>query len=114
MTTKIVPGEVNAAIFSERDRIESILKAGKHNPEMATELALKTNLDVETAKRLLAKAPAANPYTAAMDREGVVGLNAATADFSAPDPKEARKAEIAASMAGFNASQGYATKKAAG
>lgn len=81
---------------------------------MATELALRTSLDVETARSILKTAPAANPYTAAMDREGVVHLNAATADFSPTDPKEARKAEIAESMASFNATQGYTPKKAAG
>jgi hypothetical protein len=105
MTKTEVSGDVNAAVLSERLRVSSILESaeGKRNPAMATELALRTNLDVETARGLLAKAPAANPYTAAMEREGVVNLNAATADFSAPDPKEARKAEIAASMKAFNA-----------
>lgn len=114
MSKTEVPGDVNAAILGERLRVSAILEAGKHNPAMATELALRTSLDVETARSLLAKAPAANPYTAAMDREGVVNLNAATADFSAPDAKEARKKELAESMTNFNATKGYTPKKAAG
>jgi hypothetical protein len=102
--TKPVTGEVNAALFNERNRISEILESpeGKRNPEMAATLALRTSLDVDTARDLLAKAPAANPYLAAMDREGVVGLNSATADFSAPDPKAAREQEIKENMALFN------------
>lgn len=116
MTTKPVAGDLNAAVLSERLRISQITESpeGKRNPAMATELALRTSLDVETARSLLAKAPAANPYTAAMDREGIVNLNAATADFSTPDPKEARKKELAESVASFNAERGYTPKKAAG
>ena len=116
MTKTEVTDSVNSAVLSERLRVSAILESaeGKRNPAMATELALRTNLDVDTARSLLAKAPAANPYTAAMDREGVVNLNAATADFSAPDPKEARKKELAESMASFNAGRGYKSVKAAG
>lgn len=116
MTTKPVAGDLNAAVLSERLRVSSILESaeGKRNPAMATELALRTSLDVETARSILKTAPAANPYTAAMDREGAVNLNAATADFSAPDAKEARKKELAESVASFNAERGYTSKKAAG
>ena len=107
-----VSGDVNAAILSERLRVSAILESaeGKRNPQMANELALRTNLDVDTARGILAKAPAANPYVAAMEREGAVNLSAATADFSPADPREARKAEIATSMAHFNAEQGYRKK----
>ena len=49
----------------------------------------------------------ANPYLAAMDREGPVNLQAATIDVT-NDPKAARKAEIAESMKGFNAANGPA------
>ena len=114
MSKTEVPGGVNAAVLSERLRVSAILESaeGKRNPAMATELALRTSLDVETARGILKTAPAANPYTAAMDREGVVNLNAATTDFSAPDPKEARKKELAESVASFNAERGYTPKKA--
>lgn len=107
MTTKPVPGDINAAVLSERLRVSSILESaeGKRNPAMATELALRTSLDVETARGLLATAPAANPYLAAMDREGAVNLNAAAADFSAADPKAARLQEIKENMAHFNAAR---------
>jgi hypothetical protein len=104
MTTKPIAGDINAAVLSERLRVSSILESpeGKRNPEMAATLALRTSLDVDTARDLLAKAPAANPYLAAMDREGVVGLNSATADFGTPDPKAAREQEIKENMALFN------------
>ena len=111
MTNKTVAGDVNAAILNERLRVSAILEAGKHNPAMATELALRTSLDVDTARGILAKAPAANPYTAAMDREGVVNLNAATADFSVPDPKAARLQEIKENAARHNAEKGYTRRE---
>ena len=113
MTKIEVPGGVNAAVLSERLRVSSILESaeGRRNPAMATELALRTSLDVETVRSLLAKAPAANPYMAAMDREGVVNLNAAAADFSAPDAKEARLKELSASVASYNAVKGYTPVK---
>lgn len=116
MTTKPVAGDVNAAVLSERLRVSAIVESaeGKRNPAMASELALRTNLDVETARSLLTKAPAANPYIAACERECVVNLNAATVDFAAPDPNEARKKELAESIASFNATQGYTSKKAVG
>ena len=116
MTTKPVTGDLNAAVLSERLRVSAILESaeGKRNPAMAAELALRTSLDVETARGILKTAPAANPYTAAMDREGVVNLNAATADFAPTDPKEARKKELAESVASYNATQGYTPVKAAG
>lgn len=115
MSKTEVPGRDNAAVLSERMRVSAIIESaeGRRNPAMATELALRTSLDVEQAKGLLAKAPAANPYTAAMDREGPVGLNAATADFSPADPKEARKRELAESMAVFN-SENYPRRKLPG
>ncbi|WP_291843017.1 hypothetical protein [Bradyrhizobium sp.] len=109
MTTKPVAGDINAAVLSERLRVSAILESaeGKRNPAMATELALRTSLDVDTARGLLAKAPAANPYLAALDRETVVNMSAATADFSAPDPKAARLQEIRENVASFNSARGY-------
>ncbi len=111
-----VSGDTNAAVLSERMRVAAILESpeGKRNPGMATELALRTALDIETARAILAQAPAANPYLAAMDREGPIGLSAATADFSPPDPKAARMKEISEGMAAFNAEKGYTPAKAKG
>jgi hypothetical protein len=107
-TTKIaaVSGDDNAAVLSERMRISAILESveGKRNPELASELALRTSLDIGQARGILAKAPAANPYIAAMNREGPIdglGSSAATADFS-NDPKAARLKEIGISVANFN------------
>ncbi|MGY3618417.1 hypothetical protein [Bradyrhizobium sp. USDA 10063] len=90
-----VGGDTNAAIASERLRISAILESaeGKRNPAMAQKLALYSTLDVDTAKSILAEAPAANPYLQAMDREGPVGLSAATLDVS-NDPRAARLQEI--------------------
>jgi hypothetical protein len=108
-------GELNAAVLSERLRVSAILESpeGKRNPGLATELALRTALDVESAKAILAQAPAANPYLAAMDHEGPIGLSAATADFT-NDPKAARMKEIEETMASFNAVNGYTPKKTKG
>lgn len=114
-TIAAVSGDANAAVLSERLRVSAILESaeGKKNPALATELALRTALDVDSARAILAKAPSANPYLAAMDREGPIGLSAATADFT-NDPKAARQKELSESMAAFNAERGYTPKKAAG
>lgn len=108
-------GQDNAAILSERMRIGAILDSaeGKRNPELARELALRSTLDVDTARSLLGKAPAANPYLQAMELEGKVGLTAATPDFS-NDPKAARLKEITQSVTAFNAGKGWSTKGGSG
>jgi hypothetical protein len=107
-TTKLpaVSGDSNASVLSERMRISAILESpeGKRNPELASELALRTSLDIGTARGILSKAPAANPYIAAANRECPIdglGSSAATADFS-NDPKAARLKEIEISVANFN------------
>lgn len=101
-----VTGEANAAIASERLRIAAILDSpeGRRNPAMAQKLALGSALDAETARSILAEAPAANPYLAAMDREGPTGLGAASVDI-VNDPKTARLKEIEGSMKAFNKSR---------
>lgn len=113
-TLAAVSGEENAAIFSDRARIRGILESpeGRRNPALANELALHTSLDVDTAKSILSKAPADNPYTAAMNVQGPIGGlggTAATATFD-NDPKAARKQEIAESMTRFNLEKGYTSK----
>ncbi|WP_407194292.1 hypothetical protein [Bradyrhizobium sp. STM 3566] len=109
-----VTGEANAAIASERLRIAAILESpeGKRNPAMAQKLALGSALDAETARSILAEAPAANPYLAAMDREGPIGLSASTVDITG-DPKAARMKEIEGSMKAFNAENRRAQGRAA-
>lgn len=103
-----VSGETNASVLSERLRVSAILESpeGKLNPELARELALRSTLDAETARAILSKAPASNPYLAAMAKEGPVSIDAATADFS-NDPKVARQREIADGMKSFNIGMGY-------
>ena len=107
-----VSGDTNAAVLSERIRISSILESaeGKRNPEMAAQLALRNGLDVESAREILALAPAANPYLSAMNREGPVSIDAATADFS-NDPRAARMKEIEGSMTAFRESKGLGPLK---
>jgi hypothetical protein len=104
--TLAVTGEANAAIASERLRIAAILESpeGRRNPAMAQKLALGSALDAETARSILAEAPAANPYLAAMEREGPVGLGAASVDIVG-DSKTARLREIEGSMKAFNKSR---------
>lgn len=103
----VVTGEENAAITSERMRITGILTSaeGRRNPVLALEMA-ESGLDVETAKRLLAKAPAANPYLQAMDREGPTGIGTAAVEISS-DPRAARLKELEVSVAAFNAEKGW-------
>lgn len=106
-----VSGDTNSAVLSERLRVSSILESaeGLRNPKLANELALRTSLDTETAKALLAQAPAANPYLAAMNAEGPIGLTAEAANLSG-DPRAARLKEIAVSTQAFNESRGYAAR----
>jgi hypothetical protein len=90
-----VRGDEAAAIAAERLRISEILESaeGKRNPAMANQLALYSSLDAQTARGILATSPPSNPYIAAMDAQGPVGLAAAVADI-ANDPKAARLREI--------------------
>jgi hypothetical protein len=108
-TTKAaaVAGDLNAAVLSERLRVSAILESadGKRNPAMAQELALRSSLDVETARAILGKAPASNPYLDAMSRQGPINLGeglGANVTFT-NDPKAARLKEIEANVNDFNA-----------
>jgi hypothetical protein len=111
-TTKLaaVAGDTNAAVLSERLRVSAILESaeGKKNPALAQELALRSSLDAETARNILGKAPASNPYLDAMDRLGPInigdGIGSNVETFNS-DPRAARLKEIDGSMAAFNASQ---------
>lgn len=103
-----VSGDTNAAVLSERLRVSAILESaeGKRNPAMAQELALRSSLDVETARSILSKAPAANPFTEAMSRQGPInigeGIGTSVETFNS-DPRAARLKEIEVSVAAFNA-----------
>ncbi len=114
-----VSGDTNAAVLSERLRVSSILESaeGKRNPAMAQELALRSSLDVETARSILGKAPASNPYLDAMDRFGPINLGdgiGANVETFTNDPKAARIKEIEANMKSFNEERrgGRATRTA--
>jgi hypothetical protein len=117
-TTKLaaVSGDTNAAVLNERLRVSAILESaeGKRNPAMAAELALRSSLDVDTARAILGKAPAANPYTEAANQQCPINLGdgiGATVETFNSDPKAARLKEIEGSMKHFNAVNGYTTKK---
>jgi len=103
-----VSGEINAAVLSERLRVSAILESaeGKRNPAMAQELALRSSLDIDTARAILGKAPAENPFTAAMSLLGPInlgdgGIGAAPATFT-NDSKAARLKEIEVNVKNFN------------
>lgn len=107
-TPAATSGRSNASVLlSERLRVSAIIESseGRLNPSLAAELALRSSLDADSARAILGKAPAANPYLQAMDAQGPIGLSAATADFSPADPKEARRKELAESMKAFNAAR---------
>jgi len=112
-----VSGVANKAVLSERLRVSAILESaeGRRNPKMAQHLALRSTLDAETARSILAESPSANPFLEAMSRLGPVdigdGIGANVETFNS-DPRAARLKEIDASMAAFNASQrGDAVRK---
>jgi hypothetical protein len=120
-TTKpaAVDGAVNAAVLSERMRVSAILESreGRRNPAMANELALRTALDVETARSILARAPAANPFTEAMNHQGPInlgeGIGANVATFNGADnAKAARLKEIEVSVEAFNVSNRGTARRA--
>lgn len=107
-----VSGDTNAAVLSERLRVSAILlesPEGRRNPNMANQLALRTTLDAETARSILAQAPSSNPYLDAMSRQGPInigdGIGANVETFS-NDPKAARLKEIEQSVGVFNESRG--------
>jgi hypothetical protein len=109
-TTKLaaVSGDTNAAVLSERMRVSAILESaeGRRNPKMAQHLALRSTLDAETARSILAESPSANPYLDAMSRLGPInigdGIGTHVETFNS-DPRAARLKEIEGSMKAFNA-----------
>ncbi len=107
-----VSGDTNSAVLSERLRVAAIIESpeGRRNPALANQLALRADLDAETAKSILAHAPAANPYLAAMNAEGPIGLSADFADVSG-DPKAARLKELTEVTNALNEQKGWAPKR---
>jgi hypothetical protein len=111
-TTKpaAVSGDVNAAVLSERLRVSAILESleGKKNPAMANQLALRTSLDAEAARGILAQAPSSNPYLDAMSRQGPINIGdgiGANVETFVNDPRAARLKEIEVNVAAFNDDQ---------
>lgn len=113
-TTKILPGNVNAAVAMERMRISAIMESpeGLLRPKAALQLALRSDMASASAVEFLRTTPADNPYLIAMATEGPVNIGGSMGATAGPtDPKAARLAEIAGSMTNYNATQGYAPKK---
>jgi hypothetical protein len=109
-----VAGEANAAVIAERIRISSILESpeGRRNVPLAQELALRSSIDVETARSILSKAPSDNPYISAMNREAVIDVGGMAATDLGGDKRAARLKEIEGSMEAFNADRyGKTTKR---
>src|ERR1700692_669555 len=90
-----VSGDTNAAVMSERLRVAAILESaeGRRNPKMAQHLALRSTLDAETARSILAESPSANPYLDAMAIQGPInigdGIGTNVETFNS-DPRAAR------------------------
>jgi hypothetical protein len=108
-TTKpaAVAGDLNAAVLSERLRVSAILESaeGRRNPAMANQLALRTALDAETARSILAQAPSSNPYLDAMSRQGPINIGdgiGANVETFVNDPRAARLKEIEVNVAAYN------------
>ncbi len=98
MAIPLKPKAPSAAqiIADERSRVAAILDAGAHHPELAKKLIFN-GATVEQAKDLLASVPAANPYLAALEKEGAIDIaSGLSGNVFNSDPKEARKAELAA------------------
>ena len=117
-TTKpaAVSGDVNAAVLNERLRVSAILESaeGKRNPKMANHLALRSTLDAETARSILAESPSSNPYLDAMSVQGPINIGdgiGANVETFTNDPRAARLKEIDGSMAAFNASNHGTTRR---
>lgn len=98
-------------IADERSRVVAILAAGAHHPELAKKLIFN-GASVEQARDLLASVPAANPYLAALEKEGAADISGFLAGdvFKSADPKEARKAELAAAAKSYSQGIGYSVK----
>jgi hypothetical protein len=111
-TTKLaaVSGDTNAAVLSERMRVSAILESaeGKRNPKMAQHLALRSTLDAEIARSILAESPSSNPYLDAMSRQGPINIGdgiGANVETFVNDPRAARLKEIEVNVAAFNDDQ---------
>jgi hypothetical protein len=103
-----VSGDTNAAVMSERLRVAAILESaeGRRNPRMAQHLALRSTLDAETARSILAESPSSNPYLDAMSIQGPINIGegiGANVETFRNDPRAARLKEIEESMKAFNA-----------
>jgi hypothetical protein len=112
---RTVSGASNEATLNERLRISAILESaeGTSRPRAARELALRSDMSPEQAVDLLKTMQPDNPFMAAMNAEGRIGIEpqAPGANGSAlSDPKAARLAEIGSSMKHYNGVRGYGQK----
>jgi len=104
MPKQSAEGLIAATILSQRVRISQIFEseAGIARPKLAAELALRSNLDVESAVAILRVAPeetasAATSFMRALAAESI-GLNSLGTE-AITDKKAARLAEIKTNIA---------------
>ena len=86
-----VSASANETLLGERLRIASIIESpeGILRPEVARKLALHSTMDSASAVELLRSVPVANPYLAAMQVEGPIGIDSLSA--STPNTPEGKK-----------------------
>ena len=93
-----VSASANETLLGERLRIASIIESpeGILRPEVARKLALHSTMDSASAVELLRSVPVANPYLAAMNLEGPVGVDSLSgaSPNNAADKKQKRIEEI--------------------
>jgi hypothetical protein len=82
---------------------------------MANHLALRSTLDAETARSILAESPSSNPYLDAMSIQGPINIGegiGANVETFTNDPRAARLKEIEATMKAFNDDKHGTTRRA--
>ena len=89
--TAKIAGTANDAILADRLRVSAILesKEGLARPRIAQQLALRSNMDADSALELLRSTPVDNPYVAAMDALGPVNIES-FASVAPPTPEDKR------------------------
>ena len=102
---------VSAAVATERGRIFAIVNSpeGRSRRDAALQLALSSDLPMQTAIELLAKMPeeTSSKFLAAMEGEAISFNGNVGSANNASDPKAARLADIKAATAHLNQLKGY-------
>lgn len=104
-----------SVILQERLRIAAIIECsdGLTRPEMARQLALRSNMGATEAVELLKTVPASSPFEGAMNAFAGTLPGNLNAPPPSLDPRSARLAEIQQVGRIFNESRGSTTKAGA-